>query len=358
MRIFFAVQATGNGHISRAIEILPYLEEYGDVDIFLSGSNYDLKKDLPIAYRSKGISLEYNQSKGSIDIWKTIKHANPKKIWREAKHLPIEKYDLIINDFECITSLACKIKNIPSVHFGHQASFKSRLVPRPMKKDVKGEFILSNYASGSKTIGLHFKKYDDFIFQPIIKRKILEANPVDEGHITVYISQYTTSHLTKIFKQLKKQKFHLFSNTTDITYQEENVKILPINNELFNQSLITCHGIITGGGFETPAEALYLGKKLMVVPINGQYEQQCNAAALSKDFNIPVIHEMDDYFPLHFNKWIFDSQSSKLELVENTKDIIANIFNSTVLKKIHSINSIQQEIPATFLQNELQHYKY
>jgi len=131
-----------------------------------------------------------------------------------------------------------------------------------------------------------------------------------------------------------------------------------INNELFNQSLITCQGIITGGGFETPAEALYLGKKLMVVPINGQYEQQCNAAALSKDFNVPVIYEMDDYFPLYFNKWIFDSQSSKLELIENTKDIIANIFNSAVLKKIHSINSIQQEIPATFLQNELQHYNY
>ena len=36
MKIFYAVQATGNGHISRAIEILPYLRKYGEVDIFLS----------------------------------------------------------------------------------------------------------------------------------------------------------------------------------------------------------------------------------------------------------------------------------------------------------------------------------
>ena len=56
MKIFYAVQATGNGHISRAIEILPILKKYGDVDVFLSGSNHSLKNDLPISYRSKGMS--------------------------------------------------------------------------------------------------------------------------------------------------------------------------------------------------------------------------------------------------------------------------------------------------------------
>ena len=42
MKIFYAVQATGNGHISRAMELLPYLERYGQVDIFLSGANNSL----------------------------------------------------------------------------------------------------------------------------------------------------------------------------------------------------------------------------------------------------------------------------------------------------------------------------
>ena len=42
MRIFYAVQATGNGHIARALEILPYLKQYGEVDIFLSGTNAQL----------------------------------------------------------------------------------------------------------------------------------------------------------------------------------------------------------------------------------------------------------------------------------------------------------------------------
>lgn len=343
MKIFYAVQATGNGHISRAVEILPYLKEYGDVDIFLSGSNFDLKKGIPIAYRSKGLSLAYDQKKGSIDLWKTFIQARPKKIWREAKYLPIEKYDIVINDFECITSLACKLKNIPSVHFGHQASFRSPKVPRPMDKNFKGEFILSHFASGTKTIGLHFKKYDSFIHQPIIKKSILESYPNDKGHITVYVGQYSLAHLMKIFKQLKSFTFHLFTNEAVSVYQENNIKVIPINQDSFNQSLINCHGIITGAGFETPAEALYLGKKLMVIPIAGQYEQECNAVALSKDFNATSLKRIDEFFPVYFNKWIFDSQPSRLYLQESTRDIVKNVFTSTQTKEVAS--QVQSTIP-------------
>lgn len=39
MKIFYAIQGTGNGHISRAMELLPYFEKYGSVDVFLSGDN-------------------------------------------------------------------------------------------------------------------------------------------------------------------------------------------------------------------------------------------------------------------------------------------------------------------------------
>jgi len=38
MKILYAVQATGNGHIARAIEMMPHLQKYGEVDVFLSGS--------------------------------------------------------------------------------------------------------------------------------------------------------------------------------------------------------------------------------------------------------------------------------------------------------------------------------
>lgn len=69
MKIFYAVQATGNGHISRAYQLMPYLEQYGEVDVFLSGSNSNLNVPLPIKYRSSGISLNYSEC-GGLDIQK------------------------------------------------------------------------------------------------------------------------------------------------------------------------------------------------------------------------------------------------------------------------------------------------
>src|SRR5215813_8441565 len=186
MKILYSIQATGNGHISRAMELVPYLEKFGSVDLFLSGGNSTLTLDVPIKYRSQGLSLYYTCA-GSLDYWKITRNVSPFRVMKEVKDLPVEKYDLVINDFECITSLACAYKKVPSVNFGHQASFISPKVPRPRHKEWMGEFILRNYARATQYIGLHFRQYDDFILPPVIKRDILQAEPQDKGHITVYL---------------------------------------------------------------------------------------------------------------------------------------------------------------------------
>ncbi|MFN5422735.1 MAG: glycosyltransferase family protein [bacterium] len=325
MKIFYAVQATGNGHISRATEILPYLQQHGTVDVFLSGNNFALNTNLPVAYRSKGLSLKYDKN-GGVDILGTATSVNFKKIWNEARSLPIEKYDLVINDFESITSLACKLKKIPSIHFGHQASFKSKLTPRPKEKNILGEWVLRNYARGTSTIGLHFKSYDKDIYPPIIKKSILQATPSDAGHITVYLAHYADEFLIREFQKLKKFKFELFSVTAKTPYTLENVQVYPVTQILFNKSLINCHGVITGAGFETPAEALYLRKKIIVVPMKKQYEQACNTAALNA-FGVMSLNTIDEYFPAYFNKWIFDTRTCGLNLTHNTEQIINSVIH-------------------------------
>src|SRR4051812_31196024 len=83
MKIFYAVQATGNGHISRAMELLPHLESYGAVDIFLSGANSSLQLDAPVKYRSGGLGLFYNCG-GGLDYWKIMKSISPARVRREA----------------------------------------------------------------------------------------------------------------------------------------------------------------------------------------------------------------------------------------------------------------------------------
>ena len=302
MKILYSVQATGNGHISRAHQLYPFLQEIGETDILLSGSNSTLQMDIPVKYRTTGLSLFYSQC-GGLDYKKTMQHFSYTRIIREAKDLPVEKYDLIINDFDHITARACRNKKVRSVQFGHQGSFISDQTPRPEKKNIFGEWILKNYAPATHYVGLHFKPYDRFIFPPIIKEQFLNAKPNDHGHITVYLPSFNHHCLENIFKKSAPVEIHWFLKDITAPYKVDNISYFPVHQKYFNESLIHCHGLLTGGGFETPAEALFLGKKLIAIPIKGQYEQECNAAAL-KQMGINTLRYLNEKTEDSFYEWI------------------------------------------------------
>ena len=57
MKVLYAIQGTGNGHISRANEIIPILERRVSLDVLVSGKNSTLKLNYPVKYNFNGISL-------------------------------------------------------------------------------------------------------------------------------------------------------------------------------------------------------------------------------------------------------------------------------------------------------------
>ena len=101
-------------------------------------------------------------------------------------------------------------------------------------------------------------------------------------------------------------------------YRFKNCIIYPIDKISFVDSFRNSHGIITNAGFQTSSEALYMGKKLMVIPVKGQYEQECNAKALS-DIGV-ITGKLDDVElflnsdKIQFDKWI-DPTEQILEII-------------------------------------------
>ena len=128
----------------------------------------------------------------------------------------------------------------------------------------------------------------------------------------------------KHFERIKDVQFHLFSRKATATSPQRNINIIAVDNAAFNESIINCNGVITGAGFETPAEILYLGKKLLCIPIKGQYEQKCNAAAL-KDFNVPVIDDVDNNFTTTITNWLDQPKPTQLQLQHSTGAIVASV---------------------------------
>lgn len=325
MKILYAIQGTGNGHVSRAREIVPLLQQYGELDLLISGTQVDVKLTQEIKYQLHGFSFVFGK-KGGVDHYQTWKNMDLFQFRKDMKSIPLADYNLILNDFEPITAWACRSRGIESVSLSHQASFKSKKVPRPKTIDW-GKLILSRYAPTTHHIGFHFDRYDDFIYTPVIRSEIRKLNPENLGHYTVYLPAIDDKDLVKLLKEIPEVKWEVFSKHTKIAYNDGNVFVAPVNNEKFNQSMANCEGLFTGGGFEGPAEALYLGKKLLVAPMRFQYEQQCNAYAL-KQFGLPVIWGSNKNWLSALKAFIKEPQVHQFHFPDETASIIAHTVNT------------------------------
>jgi len=322
MKILFAIQGTGNGHISRAREIVPLLQQYGELDLLVSGTQAEVSLSQPLKYKFHGFSFVFGTN-GGVDKWATYKIMDTRRLWHDIRSLPLKQYDLIVNDFEPVSAWACRLQKIPSVSLSHQCSFASPKTPRPAKFNF-GEWLLKYYSPTTHHIGFHFERYDDFIHTPVIRSEIRNLEASNLGHYTVYLPAYDDKMLAGLLKKSERVQWHIFSKRQKAVYQDANVRILPVNNESFNSSLASCEGLLTGGGFEGPAEALFLQKKVLMIPMKNQYEQQCNALAASQ-LGVPVINEIDDHFIYHINNWLNDDKKLCVDFPDETAQIVDNM---------------------------------
>jgi len=351
MKILYAIQGTGNGHLSRAREIIPILQRKGELDLLISGTQADVDLPHPVKYRFKGLCFIFGK-KGGVDVMATYRKSNLKRLFEEIKSLPVENYDLVINDFEPVSAWACRRKHKHCVGLSHQAAVIDKNAPKPKKKDLLGKAILHNYAPVSVSYGFHFENYSEEIFTPVIRSEI--RNPLAEikPHYTVYLPAYSDKRIIRVLTEIKNIEWQVFSKHNKEIYQKGNLYIRPIENDAFIKSLISCTGILCGAGFETPAEALFLKKKLLVIPMKGQYEQQCNAAALD-NLGVPVLKSLKDKHLDKIKSWAKSPQSIPVFYPDITEKIIdlvirENIFeeNKIILSLgdgIHSVKTLKEK---------------
>ncbi|SFS48265.1 glycosyltransferase family protein [Sphingobacterium wenxiniae] len=323
MRILYAVQGTGNGHLCRAMDIIPVLQELAEVDVLVSGIQADIPLPFEVKYRLHGLSFIFGKS-GGVDLWRTFMSSTVRKFIQEINSLPVENYDLIINDFEPISAWACQTKEIACIGLSHQIGALDASSPKPDETDMLGKFIMKNYAPASISYGFHFKSYNDNIFTPVIRQSIRELEPEDKGHYTVYLPSYDDAHLLKNLSKFPDIQWDVYSKHNKKPFTLKNVSINPIQSDTFIRSMATSAGVLCGAGFETPAEALYLGKKLLVIPMKNQYEQHLNAAALEL-MGVPVIHSLKKKYDYAIESWLNSKNKVKVDYPDVTKDIITKI---------------------------------
>lgn len=324
MKILFGIQGTGNGHLSRAKEVIPHLQKYGEVDILISSTDTEVKLPYDIKYQKHGFGFRFG-NKGGIDFLTTFRKMKPFRLIRDIWSLDVKSYDIVFNDYEPIVSWACKLRGVTSHGLSHQGSFVSKKCPRPKRKKLYGEFILHNYAPTTTMNAFHFDRYDDFIHTPVIRSGIRSIIPTKKDHVAVYLPALSEERLINTLSKVKETHWQVFSKRAKQVYTQGNVTINPVSGVEWEKAFASCEGALMGAGFEGPAEALYLKKKLLTVPMIMQYEQECNAAALEK-MGVRVVWKIKSTFEDEIRDWLKNDKIIEVDYPDETGQIIANIF--------------------------------
>jgi uncharacterized protein (TIGR00661 family) len=335
MKILYGVQGTGNGHITRAMELIPHFQEQGSVDILLSGYQSDLALPFPVKYKMNGVSFIFGKE-GGVDIWKTFQKLNSRQFLKEINSIDISKYDLIISDFEPITSWAAIKAKKSTVGLSNQVATLHPLAPKPKHSDMIGKLVLQNYAPSTYHYGLHFKELDTNVFTPIIRNEIRHVDTKKEEHYTVYLPAYDDDKILKHLLKFKEVPWQIFSKHSKKKYRVKHITVRPIEREPFLKSIANCTGIICNAGFGTTSEALFLQKKLMVIPMKMQYEQHCNAAML-KTMGVPVLKKLnsDNYDKLE--NFLEEKNIVSVDYKDNAAEIVQRILDNHSNNKINDI---------------------
>ena len=332
MKILYAIQGTGNGHLARATEIVPLLKEIAETDVLVSGIQGDIQLPFKIDYQCYGMSFIFGK-KGGVSLTKTLLKLKPFRFLRDLKRLPVNEYDLVLCDFEPVSAWACKLRKVKCIGVSHQNAVLHPKAPKPKSTDRLGAAILKHYAPTNPKFGFHFKSLDEFNFTPVIRPSIRKSIPKNKGHYTVYLPAYSDEEIIQALSPFDSISWEVFSKHSKKEYQINNVHIRPVSLEQFTISFTNCTGVLCTAGFETPAEAIFMGKKLCVIPMKNQYEQACNAAFLEK-MGVLVLQELKNQ-SAEIEKWLKQNEILHINYPDETKEIFERILLTDRLGQIN-----------------------
>jgi len=131
-------------------------------------------------------------------------------------------------------------------------------------------------------LSCHFYPYDSSCLPPILRPDIDSVSASDQGHLLVYHSfQGRLTPIIAYAEQHPEKEIRVYGYPIPPRLVPDNLRFQQEASR-FISDLAGCEAYVGTAGFQTICEAFYLGKKIVVQPIEGHYEQRWNAAQLEE----------------------------------------------------------------------------
>jgi uncharacterized protein (TIGR00661 family) len=297
-RIIYAVAGEGFGHSSRAHLIGQRLIEAGNDVIFAASlKSLEYLKQYFGDRVKPGFGLSFAYSEGKVKNFATVKK-NALKIpsaVRVSKEL-FKKYfrdfepDIVLTDFEPVTAWWAFVKKVPFVSVDNEHLLTVCRLEHKIKYFLPRltSFIVtkSYYFGADKYIVLNFfdaplKTDKACIAPPIIRPIVTQLKPSSSNTIVYYTTTaYDKDSLIRKFSKFPGRQFIVYG--FDTSEHIGNCVFKKRSTEGFLGDLAVSGGVIASAGFSLISECMYLKKKMLLLPVHGQYEQIINAQYVEK----------------------------------------------------------------------------
>jgi len=297
-RIIYAVAGEGFGHASRAHLIGQRLIDAGHDVMFVASQKSLVYLRQYFGEKVKEIfGLGFYYERGYVEPLATIKknlfafprgHTLNKRLFKQ--HFEPFGPDLVITDFEPFSGWWAWRHGVPFISIDHEHF----LVMCKLEHKLRNTFSRLNgtvvarchYVGASTYIVINFfrvpvKKSCVVLAPPIIRPIVTSLKPSHGEHIIVYSSIGTQEEqLLEVLQSFGNYRFLVYGFNKN--EQKKNCTFKKRSTEGFLTDLANARGVVAFAGSSLISECMYLKKKMLMLPLAGQYEQIINAQYIEK----------------------------------------------------------------------------
>jgi len=301
-RIIYGVAGEGFGHSSRSHLVGQRLIDAGHDVMFVGSQKSLLYLKQYFGERVKEIfGLSFAFESGRIDKSETLKRnlmrlpeGNRQNDELFKQHFEPFEPELMISDFEPFSAWWAWRNGVPFISIDHEHVLTLCKLEHQAKnwfsRLTASVVTECHYVGAAAYIIINFFKaplrVDSAVLTPPIVRPVVMELKPEQGE---YILLYSTvgknpERLRETLTKFGGQKFHIygFDKTLGSPTDYKNCIFKKRSTEGFLNDLAGARGVIASAGFSLISECLYLKKKMLLLPVAGQYEQVINAHYIEK----------------------------------------------------------------------------
>jgi uncharacterized protein (TIGR00661 family) len=297
-RIIYAVAGEGFGHASRTHLVGQRFLDAGHEVIFVA--SHRALQYLRQYYGDRvkeTFGLTFDYSKGYIDpvatVWKNLKGLpRGNRLNRELFEQVYRPFqpDLVVTDFEPFSAWWAWRHRVPFISIDNEHvlilceldhQFRDIFGRLAAALVVRGHYLGARAYVITNFFQAPLKSSKAILAPPVVRPAIARLRPTDAGHIVAYATTGTHENQWRdVLGKFAGQKFHIYGFNKNVEWK--NCVFKEASTEGFATDLAASRGVIASAGFSLISECLHLRKKMLLLPVAGQYEQLLNARYVEK----------------------------------------------------------------------------